>query len=132
MKQTKRTRQVSDVIRSEIADLLRREIRDPDLGFVTISEVEVSTDLKIARIYISVLGNEEAKEKSFAVLERSRGHLRRLLGGRIHLRLTPELEFRPDTAIDRGSRVEEILAEVLPKQRPMDAAQTDDEEGDDE
>ena len=127
MKQTKRTRQVADVIRNEIADLLRREIRDPDLGFVTISDIEVSTDLKIARLYVSVLGDDDARMKSMAVLEKSRSHLRRLLAPRLHLRQVPELEFKSDTTIARASRIEQLLTEVLPK-KPAGADDTDDVE----
>jgi ribosome-binding factor A len=123
MKQTKRTRQVADVIRNEMADLFRREIRDPDFGFVTITDVEVSTDLKVARIFVSVFGDDDQKAKSLVVLEKVRGHLRRLLAPRLHLRYVPDIEFRLDTSVERASRIEQILHDVLPK----DAPATDDE-----
>ena len=130
MKQTKRTRQVSDVIRNEIAELLRREIHDPALGFVTICDVEVSTDLKIARIYYSVLGDDAAKLSASRVLDKSSGLLRRLLSRRIHLRQVPALEL--DETAEHASRIQGLLNGVIVPVEPLDAVEPDDEEESDE
>ena len=134
MKQTKRTRQVSDVIRNEIAQLLRREIHDPALGFVTICDVEVSTDLKLARVFYSVLGDDAAKESAQRVLDKCRGLLRRLLAGRIHLRAVPELEFRLDETAEHASRIDGLLqGTIVPAEElDRDDEELDDEENDDE
>ena len=132
MKQTKRTRQVADVIRNEIAELLRREIHDPALGFVTICDVEVSTDLKIARVFYSVLGDDDAKASATRVLDKSSGLLRRLLARRIHLRQVPELEFRIDETAAHAGRIQALLAGVIVPEDPADAPATDDEEDHDE
>lgn len=132
MKQTKRTRQVADVIRNEIAELLRREIHDPALGFVTICDVEVSTDLKIARVFYSVLGDDDAKASATRVLDKSSGLLRRLLARRIHLRQVPELEFRIDETAEHAGRIQALLAGVIVPEDPADGPAADDEEDDDE
>lgn len=132
MKQTKRTRQVADVIRNEIAELLRREIHDPALGFVTICDVEVSTDLKIARVFYSVLGDDDAKASATRVLDKSSGLLRRLLARRIHLRQVPELEFRIDETAEHAGRIQALLAGVIVPPDTLDLPATDDEEDGDE
>jgi ribosome-binding factor A len=134
MKQTKRTRQVADVIRNEIAELLRREIHDPALGFVTICDVEVSTDLKVARVFYSVLGDDAAKESATRVLDKSSGLLRRLLAKRIHLRAVPALEFRLDETAEHASRIDALIqGTIVPDQElDRDDDQGDDEEDDDE
>ncbi|MCM2316509.1 MAG: 30S ribosome-binding factor RbfA [Thermoanaerobaculia bacterium] len=132
MKQTKRTRQVADVIRNEIAELLRREIHDPALGFVTICDVEVSTDLKIARVFYSVLGDDDAKASATRVLDKSSGLLRRLLARRIHLRQVPELEFRIDETAEHAGRIQALLAGVIVPEDALDRPAPDDEEDDDE
>ncbi|MBI2215396.1 MAG: 30S ribosome-binding factor RbfA [Acidobacteria bacterium] len=134
MKQTKRTRQVADVIRNEIAELLRREIHDPALGFVTICEVEVSTDLKVARVFYSVLGDDTAKESAARVLDKCRGLLRRLLAKRVHLRAVPELEFRLDETAEHASRIDALLQGTVVPAEPLDDEEAfdEDEEDDDE
>ncbi|MGK2856618.1 MAG: 30S ribosome-binding factor RbfA [Thermoanaerobaculia bacterium] len=132
MKQTKRTRQVADVIRNEIAELLRREIHDPALGFVTICDVEVSTDLKIARVFYSVLGDDDAKASATRVLDKSSGLLRRLLARRIHLRQVPELEFRIDETAEHAGRIQALLAGVIVPEDPFDVPATDEEDDGDE
>lgn len=126
MKQTKRTRQLSDVIQRDLADIIRREVRDPGLGFVTISGVEVSTDLKLARVHVSVFGNDEEQGRSLAILESHRRAIRGALASRLHTRHTPDIEFRLDHTAERAGRVEELLREVLP------ADESSEEPGDDE
>jgi len=126
MKQTKRTRQLSDVIQRDLSDIIRREVRDPGLGFVTISGVEVSTDLKLARVHVSVFGSDDEQSKSFEILEAHRKAIRGALASRLHTRHTPDLEFRLDHTAERAGRIEELLREVL----PADAAE--EETSDDE
>jgi ribosome-binding factor A len=115
MKQTKRTRQLADVIQRDLADIIRREVRDPGLGFLTISGVEVSTDLKIARVHVSVFGSDDEQLKTIEILESSRRVIRGVLASRLHTRHTPDLEFRLDRTAERAGRIEELLREVLPE-----------------
>jgi ribosome-binding factor A len=126
MKQTKRTRQLADVIQRDLADIIRREVRDPGLGFLTISGVEVSTDLKIARVHVSVFGSDDEQLKTIEILESSRRVIRGVLASRLHTRHTPDLEFRLDRTAERAGRIEELLREVLPE------GAVEEEESDDE
>ena len=127
MRQTKRTRQIADMIQRDLSELIRKEIREP-LGFVTIAGVEVSTDLKIARVFISIFGDDDEKEKSMEVLERHRKQLRGGLAARLKIRHTPDLEFRLDKTAERAGRIEEILHEVLPAKTTDESEEGDGDE----
>ena len=117
MKERRRARQVGDVIREELARLLREDLRDPEVGFATITDVVPTNDLKTARVYVSVLGDEETFRRSLAALNRAAGHLRGLVGRNCGLRYAPELRFEEDHSLERGARIEEILRK-LPKPEP--------------
>lgn len=125
MKQTKRTRQLSDVIQRDLSDIIRREVREPELGFLTISGVEVSTDLKLARVHVSVFGSDDEQAKTLGILESHRKAIRSALASRLHTRHTPDLEFRLDHTAARAGRIEELLREVLPPDAPTE----EDEDG---
>ena len=107
--QRRRPRQVGDVMRNELARLLREELRDPEIGFATITEVVPSADLKNARVYVSVLGGADQFQRSVAALNRAASHLRGLVGRNCGLRYAPELRFLEDHSLERGARIEEIL-----------------------
>ena len=110
---SRRLEQLGDQIRDELSDLMRRELRDPGLsGIVSITEVDVSTDLKYARVYVSALGGEEERQSAVAALTRASGFLRRELGKRMHIRQIPELQFRPDASLERGDRILGILRQI--------------------
>jgi len=126
MKQTKRTRQLSDVIQRDLSDIIRRDVRDPQMGFLTISGVEVSTDLKLARVHVSVFGSDEEQMKTLEILESHRKAIRSSLASRLHTRHTPDLEFRLDHTAERAGRIEELLREVLPAVEP-ESGESDDE-----
>ncbi len=109
MKVRRRPRQVADVVREELSRLLRTEVADPALGFATITDVVLSSDLRSARVFVSVLGDEGAFEKSVAVLNRVAPMLRGMVGRNCGLRFAPELRFEEDHSLERGARIEEIL-----------------------
>jgi len=115
---------VNDLIRQEIADLLRHQVKDPRLKcLLTVTEVVTSADLRHAKVYISVLGGEEEKREALAGLERASGYLRRELGERLSLRYIPELVFQRDESIERGSHLLELIKKVAPDpQQPADQA----------
>ena len=118
---THRSERVGDRIRSEIARLLREEVRDPRIGFVTVTEVQLSPDLKNAKVYVSLLGDERALRLD--ALNRAVPFLRRGLARSAGLRFTPQLRFAIDESLDTGMRVEGILDDLeLP-----DAAEAEDE-----
>ena len=104
-----RVGRVGEQIKKELSQMLQTEIKDPRIGFVTITGVEVTNDLSIAKVYLSVMGDEQEKEETLQALAKATGFIRSELGRRIRLRKTPELLFALDTSIEYGSRIEELL-----------------------
>jgi ribosome-binding factor A len=100
---------VQDLLREEIALIIQREIRDPGMGFITVLGVKMSDDLKDAKVYLSIYGDEQQKAATLAALKRSRNYIKFLLGKRIHLRNMPELHFVIDDTYEKAARIEEIL-----------------------
>jgi ribosome-binding factor A len=113
-KETRRSQRVADLVRAELSSLLLVEAHDPAVKGVTITGVEMSPDLQSARVYFSVLGGEEERDRAAEGLERASGYLRREVGQRCALRYAPALHFVSDRSLERGARVEELLAQVLP------------------
>ena len=113
MKKTRRTSRVGENVRDALAQVLRSDLRGVDIGWVSISEVEVSPDLHYARVFMTGLKEEDTK-KAVEELRRVAGQVRHHLGKRIHLRYTPELDFRYDETAMRALRVETLLREVIP------------------
>ena len=113
MKKTRRTSRVGENVRDALSEVLRRDISDVQIGWSSISEVEVSPDLHYAKVHITGLKEEDTK-KTVEELRRVAGQVRHALGKRIHLRYTPELDFRYDETAMRALRVETILREVMP------------------
>ncbi|HXZ25135.1 MAG TPA: 30S ribosome-binding factor RbfA [Nitrospiria bacterium] len=111
----KRTERVSDQIRMEIADILMRRVKDPRVGFVTVTAVDVTADLKQAWVYVTVLQQGAQEAETLDALSRAEGFIRGELGRRLKLRYVPDLKFVKDTSIDRVTRVLNLLDEVRPK-----------------
>jgi ribosome-binding factor A len=106
---------VNDTIRRELSELLMRETRDPRLeGLLSITAVDTSPDLKYARVYVSVMGAEEDKERVQEGLAAATGFLRRGLAARLTMRYIPELAFERDDSIERGTRLLEMIKEIAP------------------
>jgi ribosome-binding factor A len=112
-----RTERVGEQIRIELAELLTFKVRDPGIGFVTLTHVKVSPDLQIARVYYTTLGDEKARRESQRALERARPLFRRRLAERLRLRRVPELEFFFDESIERQDRIERILQDLEQERR---------------
>ena len=112
MKVRRRPRQVADVVREELSRLLRTEVSDPAVGFATITDVALSSDLRSARVFVSVLGDEGAFERSVEALNRAAPMLRGMVGRNCGLRFAPELRFEEDHSLERGARIEEILRKL--------------------
>jgi len=128
MKKTRRTSRVGENVRDALAQILRTELKDVDTGWSSISEVEVSPDLHYARVYMTGLKEEDTK-KTVEELRRVAGKIRHLLGKRIHLRYTPELDFRYDETAMRALRIETILREVMPPaEEPSEEEETPQDE----
>lgn len=107
-----RLARIGEQIKAELSDLFLREMKDPRIGFVSITDVEVTPDLRHATVYVSVLGNEQAAEDTLAGLQSAKGFLRGEIGKRIRLRYTPEFHFKLDKSIERGVRISALLREI--------------------
>ncbi len=105
----KRSRRIAGLIKSEISDIIHTRIKDPLIGFVTITDVTLSDDLKIAKIYFSVLGDEDEKKSSLKGLERARTFIQNELGSRVRLRYLPTLRFFFDESWNYGDRIDQII-----------------------
>ena len=114
----KRTIQVGGLIQQEISELLVRKIKDPRLELVTITDVEVSPDLKWARVYFSRFGNPDEIRRSLEGLRSATGFIKRELGQRMKLRRVPDLEFVHDTSFEYGDRIESLLKDLFPVKEP--------------
>jgi len=119
-KDSRRSQRVADLVRAEISSLVLIEAHDPDLRRVTITDVEMPSDLRSARVFFSCLGGDEDREKAGQALRRAAGYLRREVGQRCKLRYAPELHFISDRSLERGARIEALLHEVLPPGRTDD------------
>ncbi|MGY0691601.1 30S ribosome-binding factor RbfA [Virgibacillus sp. FSP13] len=107
-----RANRVAEQMKKELGDILSRKIKDPRVGFVTVTDVEVTGDLQQAKIFISVLGDEQQKHDTLVGLAKAKGFIRSEVGQRIRLRKTPELSFEFDEALEQGNRIETILREL--------------------
>lgn len=120
-----RSDRVADAIKKEIASLLQNEIKDPRLPeMASVVAVEVTRDLSLARVYISVLGSEAEKKDCQAAIESAGGFIRREIGKRVRLRNVPELRFMIDDSIERGMRISRLIDETMagkPSEQPEHA-----------
>lgn len=107
-----RPSRVAEEIKKEVSTIISREIKDPRVGFITVTGVEVSNDLRYAKIFVSVLGGKEEEELTLAALNRAKGLVRSEIGKRIRLRFAPEITFVIDQSLDRGDRIRELLSQV--------------------
>ena len=112
MGQGSRPDRVADQIRGELALLLAREVHDPGVGFVTLTRVQVTPDLQLARVYFTTLGDEQARRNSEKALGRATPFLRRQIGARLRLRRTPDITFVYDDSIAGQDRIEQILNDL--------------------
>ena len=108
----KRSERVAGQLRRDLAKLIQQEIKDPEVGFVSLSDVEVSRDLSHAKVFITVFDPEKA-ETSLKALQRAASFLRRCLGQKLRLRHVPELHFVHDDSVEKGGRIDELIAKAL-------------------
>lgn len=107
-----RIEKLQELIKQEMSKMLLKEIKDPRIGFVTVTDVEMTGDLREAKIYISVMGGEEQVKSSLEGLNSALGFIRREIGQRIRLRFTPEISFALDTSLDYGDHIQKLLLQV--------------------
>ena len=109
---TQRTDKIDELLRQEIGQALEREVADPRIGFVTITDVETSPDLARARVWVSIIGTPEQRKASLLALRNAMPFIRRSIGSKIRIRRIPEFEVRLDDTSERGTRVMHILDEL--------------------
>jgi ribosome-binding factor A len=105
----KRSLRVGELLKRELSAIIFRHVKDPGIGEVTITEVAVSDDLRLAKVYVATLSDPAAREATMQALHRAAGYLRSQLGSRIKIRYTPELRFFYDDTLDRADRIEALL-----------------------
>lgn len=109
---TARTDRIDELLREEIGAILAKDVQDPRIGFVTVTDVETAPDLSTARVWVSVIGQPADREQSMRALQHALPFVRHELGSRIRLRRIPELQLRTDDTAQRGTRVLQLLAEL--------------------
>ncbi len=113
-----RADKVAEAIRQEVSKIIHDELNDPRLGFVTITRVEVTADLRYAKIFFSVLGSKEDQSRTKKALDSALGYIRSLIAGRIQLRFAPEIAFREDRSVEYSVRIEEVLNQIKELNEP--------------
>jgi ribosome-binding factor A len=130
---TRRTRQVGDMLREELDDIIRREVKDPRIGFMSITNVDVPPDLRSARVYVSVLGTDKERVDTLDALRSAAGFIRHHLKPRLRMRQIPDLEFRDDRSMEYAEQISATIRDIkaADARRPA-AADTAQQSGDDD
>ena len=135
MAQGSRPERVGEEIRKELSELIAREVHDPGIGFLTVTQVKMTPDLQNARVYYTIIGDEKARKDTQRALNRATAFLRRQVGNRVRLKTVPTLEFFYDESIERQDRIEKIMLDIQAERAANphlnDLAAGDDEPDDD-
>ncbi|UMZ73411.1 30S ribosome-binding factor RbfA [Natranaerofaba carboxydovora] len=107
-----RKNRMQEEVKKTVSEIVQKEAKDPDIGFVTITNVDLSGDLRHAKVYVSVYGDEEQRQKTLDALERATGFVRSELGNRMRFKHVPELIFKFDASIEHGDNINKILREL--------------------
>jgi ribosome-binding factor A len=110
----KRAQRVSDLLREEIAEIVMKKVKDPRLGFLTITGVDITDDLKIAKVYVSILKGEE-RETNLDILNSAKGFIRSEIAKRVRMKIIPSIEFRIDESIEHGDKIDRLLKDIREK-----------------
>jgi len=115
-----RANRIAEQMKKELSDIIGRKLKDPRIGFVTVTDVEVTGDLQIAKVFLSVFGSEEDKENTLAGLAKAKGFIRSEIGRRIRLRKTPDLIFELDESLEYGNRIETLIKHIKEEEKKDD------------
>ncbi len=107
-----RVEKVQELIKQEVSQIILRELKDPRIGFVTVTQVDVTGDLRMAKIYVSLMGSDEQVKGSWEGLQAALGFIRREIGQRIRLRCTPEISFHLDKSLSYSAHIQELLSKI--------------------
>ena len=117
-----RVEKVQELMKQEVSEIILRELKDPRIGFVTVTSVECTGDLREAKIYVSLMGSEQQVKDCWAGLQSSLGFVRREIGKRIRLRFTPEISFVIDKSLDYSAHIQELLLKIEAEDKAKYAA----------
>lgn len=109
---SRRTEKLREFIKEQVGQIIQQQLKDPRIGFVSVTDAEVSMDLRHARVFVSVLGDEDAKAATMEGLHSAQGYIRGELGRRLQMRFTPEIAFKLDDSIERGTRIMTLIRDV--------------------
>ena len=107
-----RTEKVASLIKEEVGMYLTKEFRDPTLGFITVTEVIMTPDLKIAKIYVSIMGSQDIKASTMQMIENHKGEIRSMIGSNVRLKFTPYIQFYVDETYDRVDKINQLLNQI--------------------
>ena len=107
-----RIEKIQELMKQEISKIILRELKDPRIGFVTVTGVHITRDLSEATAYVSIMGNEKQDKDSWEGLQSSLGYIRREIGHRVRLRITPELKFEIDKSLDYSEHIQKLLNKI--------------------
>ncbi len=116
-----RMQRVSELVKQEVSEIIRRDVSSESVGMLTVTGCEVASDLKTARVYVSVIGGANKQAAALALLERHRAHIQRTLGRSVVLKYIPHLSFYIDDSLERADRIERILDEIEHEKPPSEA-----------
>jgi len=114
----RRNERLAEEIREDVARIIGGQLKDPRIGFVTVTRVELTPDLRTAHVHVGILGGGADRDKALAALRQAAGFVRRELGRRLHVRHTPEIAFHYDEGLDATERVAQLLEDVRPAAEP--------------
>ena len=117
-----RVEKLQELIKQEMGKMLLTDLKDPRIGFVTVTDVEMTGDLREAKIYVSIMGGQDEVKNSFEGLQSALGFIRREIGQRIKIRFTPEISFALDTSLDYGDHIQKLLLQVEGDTKNVDNA----------
>ena len=115
MSASERMRRVDEAMREVLSDVITQDLRDPRVGFVTVTAVDTAPDLRQARVHVSVLGTDKQRRRSMDAIESARGYLQKQVAGQLRLKYTPQLSFHYDDTAERADRLERLLREDAPE-----------------
>lgn len=107
-----RQERIAGIILKEVSEMIQFEVKDPNIGFVSVTDVDLTNDNSYCKIYVTFLDKSKNPEKQLEALNKTKGYIRSALGKKLSIRKTPEISFHLDTSFDRGQRIDSILDEV--------------------
>ncbi|MBF8436663.1 30S ribosome-binding factor RbfA [Halanaerobiaceae bacterium Z-7014] len=120
-----RQRRLSELLKEEISDIILKEVKDPRIGFVSITDVELSGDLRHAKIFFSIIGDQSERDDTLDGLKKATGFIRKLVGERITVYHTPELVFKYDDSIEHGIHISNLIKEVRKEEKEAKSDEED-------